>query len=176
MGTLFSTLDIARSGMQVSTIQMSTAGHNIANVSKEGFSRQRVELAARIPLHMPFGKIGRGVEIMGINRVRDIFLDKVYRQTAPRLGEAEVQAQFYSRIEDVFLEPDEGGFGQNFEYFFNSLNDLANNVEQFPVRKSVLVEAQSLASSLNEVAERLAVLRSGAMNIAVHPRDSRKTA
>ncbi|HIJ74102.1 MAG TPA: flagellar hook-associated protein FlgK, partial [Candidatus Hydrogenedentes bacterium] len=49
MGTLFSTLDIARSGLQAAQVQIEVAGHNIANVNKEGYSRQRVELVSRLP-------------------------------------------------------------------------------------------------------------------------------
>jgi hypothetical protein len=40
----------------------------------------------------------------------------------------------------------------------------------------MLMERRTLEELEEVLAERLAVLRSGAMNIAVHPRDNRKTA
>jgi flagellar hook-associated protein 1 FlgK len=162
VGTLFSTLDIARSGLQVAQVQVDIAGHNIANVNKEGFSRQRAELVARSPISFPFGVLGRGVEVQAINRIRDEFLDNAFRLQVPRLGGAEVQAQYFAQIEDAFLEPGETGFGTRLDVFFDVLHDFANNVESLPVRESVLAESQALAGSLHDLAERFNVLRTNA--------------
>ena len=128
MGTLFSALDIARSGLQVAQVQLDTAGHNIANVNKPGFSRQRVELISRLPVTKPFGQIGRGVEIADVVRVRDAFLDGLYRREASGLGDAKIRAEFLQRIEDVFLEPGEHGLSfriNNFHSMVSSVGKLA---------------------------------------------------
>lgn len=162
MGTLFSTLDIARSGLQAAQVQIEVAGHNIANVNKEGYSRQRVSLVSRMPNDTPWGKLGRGVAIADIERIRDEFLDRVFREQTGELGRAEVMAQYFSRIEDIFLEPSESAFGTRLNYFFDALNDFANHVEEAPVRQSVLAETEALASNLNDVAQRLALLRTNA--------------
>jgi flagellar hook-associated protein 1 FlgK len=160
VGTLFSTLDIARSGLLTAQVQMDVAGHNVANVNKEGFSRQRVSLATRTPVSMPYGQLGRGVGIDNIVRMRDTLLDKAFRTQVPGLGFSEAQRQYFSRIEDLFLEPGPNGFNERINLFFDAMNDLANGVEKIPVRQSVLAEAQSLASGLNEVGAKLYSLRS----------------
>ena len=162
MGNLFSALDIARSGLQVAQVQMDVAGHNVANVNKEGYSRQRVTLTARSPLTFTFGQLGRGVQVSDVERLREDFLDTVYRQQAQGLGAAETRASYFARIEDLFQEPGESGFGARLSEFFNSLNDFANNVEEQPVRVSVITEAQSLATGLNELAQQVYALRSNA--------------
>jgi flagellar hook-associated protein 1 len=162
LGTLFSSLDIARSGLQVAQAQIDVAAHNIANVNKVGFSRQRVELSSRTPHLMPYGQLGRGVQIAQIIRIRDTFLDQVYRQQVAGFGQAEVRAQFYARLEDVFLEPGANGFSNRLNVFFDALNDFADNVESFSTRQAVLSEAQALAGSFREVANRLQLLRTNA--------------
>jgi len=162
VGTLFSTLDIARSGLQAAQVQIEVAGHNIANVNKEGYSRQRVELVSRLPNLTPYGALGRGVGISTVRQIRDEFLDKVYREQVAGLGRSEVMAQYYTRIEDVFLEPSDVAFGTRINYFFDALNDFANSVEEIPVRESVIAEAQALAGSMNDAAERLYLLRTNA--------------
>ena len=162
MGTLFSTLDIARSGMQTAQVQLDTAGHNIANVNKPGFSRQRVELVSRVPITTPFGQIGRGVGIAGVEQVRDAFLDALYRRQAAGLGDAELRAQYFNRIEDVFLEPGENGLSGRLNAFFDALSEFSGNVEEVPVRQSVLTEAESLTQLLNETATRISTLRTNA--------------
>jgi len=162
VGTLFSALDIARSGLQAAQIQMDVAGHNIANVNREGFSRQRVTLAARYPNYRSYGALGRGVEVQNIERIRELFLDTVYRQQVPELGSADVRATYFTRIEDIFQEPGEHGLGSRLNLFFDALNDFASNVEEQPVRLSVVTEAESLVTTLREVEERLRQLRTNA--------------
>ncbi|MCH7959419.1 MAG: flagellar hook-associated protein FlgK [Candidatus Hydrogenedentes bacterium] len=164
MGTLFSTLDIARSGLQAAQAQLDIAGHNIANVNKEGFSRQRVELISRRPISKPFGNFGRGVGIGGIRQIRDVFLDTLFRNSSPGLGSAEIRAEFLGRIEDVFLEPGDSGLSSRINVFFESLNDFATNVESLAVRQSVIAEAGTLAGLFNETARRLRDIRSNANN------------
>jgi flagellar hook-associated protein 1 FlgK len=162
MGTLFSAFDIGRAGLQVSQVQLDITAHNIANVNKEGFSRQRVNLVTRQPIYRPYGAIGRGPSIGGIERLREEFLDTVYRQQVPGLGSADTQARLFQRLEDIFQEPSEIGFSERFNTFFDSLQDFANNVEDLPVRVSVLSEAQALADAFNQIDERLDILRENA--------------
>lgn len=168
MGTLFSAFDIARSGMQVAQAQLDIAGHNIANVNKPGFSRQRVELISRLPVTKPFGQIGRGVEIADIVRVRDTFLDGLFRREAAGLGDATVRAEFLQRIEDVFLEPSEHGLSSRINGFFNALAEFANNVEELPVRESVIAEAEALTQLFHDTAGRLNTLRTQANQELIH--------
>jgi flagellar hook-associated protein 1 len=159
LGTLFSTLAIARSGLQVAQIQTDITGHNIANVNKEGFSRQRVQLLSPTPNVFPFGQIGRGVMVGGIDRIRDAFLDGVFRNQVPGLGSAEVQAQYFSQLQDLFLEPSGIGFGTRLDTFFDALGTYSNNVESLPVREALLAESSALAGSFNEISRRLFDMR-----------------
>lgn len=162
MGTLFSTLDIARSGLQTAQIQLDVAGHNIANVNKEGFSRQRSEIVTRTPNDRPFGQLGRGVQVGSIERIRDTFLDIVYRQEVKTLGFAEIRNNFFNRVEDLFLEPTDSSVGVRLNVFFDSLNDFADNVESLPARQAVISEAQSTAEGLNALARQIFLLRTNA--------------
>lgn len=162
MGTLFSALDIARSGLQVSQVMLDTAGHNIANASNVGFSRQRVELVTRSPIDLTFGKIGRGVTVGLITRLRDPILDLSFRDQVQALGNAQVQADFFRQIEDIFLEPTGTGMSGRISVFFDALNEFASNVESIPVRQSVLNEAAALAETFNETFRQLDNIRTRA--------------
>lgn len=162
MGTLFSALDIAQAGLQVAQVQLDVTAHNIANVNREGFSRQRVDITTRMPNYRTYGPLGRGPAVAGIQRLREAFLDTVYRRQLPGLGSAQVQAQYFSRIEDIFQEPNDNGFSARLSAFFDALNDFANNVESMPVRVATLAQADAMAASLNEVAQRLRTLRTNA--------------
>lgn len=163
MGTLFSTLDIARSGLQVAQVQLDTAGHNIANANTEGYSRQRVELAAKYPNTLSFGQLGRGVQVQNITRLRDQFLDNAFRLQNQALGQADVQAQYLSRLESLFQEPGStASFSNKLNTFFGTLNNFANNVEESPVRQGVISDAQALSESFRQFAQQLYSMRTAA--------------
>ena len=78
------------------------------------------------------------------------------------LGDATVQSEYYTLIEDAFLEPSESGFGTRLEDFFAALGDFSNNVEELAVREATLAEAEALAGSLNDLSDRLYLLRTNA--------------
>jgi len=162
MGTLFSALSIARTGLQTAQVQLDTTGHNIANVNKEGFSRQRVELTSIVPVSRSFGEIGRGVQVSEISRVRDPLLDVLFRNQVAGLENSRLQADFFSQIENVFLEPTENGLSGRINLFFDSLQEFSVNVESLPVRQSVVTEAETLAGLFNETFNRLDDIRTNA--------------
>jgi flagellar hook-associated protein 1 FlgK len=72
MATLFNTLNIGYTGLNASQVAISTTSHNISNAETEGYSRQRVVLAAHNPVQMRDGHVGNGVDIQTIKRVFDI--------------------------------------------------------------------------------------------------------
>lgn len=162
MGTLFSSLDIGRGGLSTAQIQLDVTGHNIASANKVGFSRQRADVSTRAPLERSYGFLGRGPYISGVNRLRDAFLDISYRDQVSTQQNAELQTNFYSRIEDLFREPSENGFSTQLNQFFDALNDFANNVEDIPTRVATLTEADTLAASLRQNAAALEDLRTAA--------------
>ncbi|HET8953194.1 MAG TPA: flagellar basal body protein, partial [Solirubrobacteraceae bacterium] len=73
-------------GLLAQQRMLDTAGHNIANASTQGYSRQEVNLIAS-PAHLiPAGgtasgglaSLGSGVDVQNYRRVRDGFLDLQY--------------------------------------------------------------------------------------------------
>jgi len=162
LGTLFSALDVARSGLTAAQIQIDTAAHNIANVNTEGYSRQRAELLTRLPTSFPYGQLGRGVQVNNIVRIHDSFIDQAYRNQLPGQTAAELTAGYYALIDGIFLEPGENGFGARIGQFFDALSDFANNVESSSVREALVAETRQLSLSFNDVALRFNTLRTNA--------------
>ncbi len=60
-GSLFTQLDMGKRSMMAQQSGMSTAGHNIANIDNENYSRQRVDLD---PQHALRSRFGAGVDIV----------------------------------------------------------------------------------------------------------------
>ena len=162
MGTLFSALNIGKSGLMTAQVQLDVSAHNVANVNTDGYSRQRAILTTAMAQARSYGQVGQGVTVSDIERVRDEYLDKVYREQVSGLGAAETRDNYFSQIEDLFQEPGESGFGTQLDEFFGVLNDFANNVEEEPVRMSVITGAESLATAMNQMTEELTALQTSA--------------
>src|ERR1700704_3565616 len=87
----FVSLQTALSGLRASQARMNTIGHNLANVNTPGYTRQIVNLTEASPYQSPSGWMGAGVDVTGINRARDAFLDARVRSSS------DTQAGFQTR-------------------------------------------------------------------------------
>ena len=73
-GTYFG-LNTALRGLLAQQTSLDITSHNIANVNTEGYSRQRAELTATLPLSVPGfnsvipGQVGTGVEVSSFQRL-----------------------------------------------------------------------------------------------------------
>src|SRR3989338_2375591 len=70
----------ALSGMNAAQLGVATAEHNIANASTPGYTRQQVVLGSRAGEPTGGGFVGQGVDVTGIVRVYDEFLNTMVLQ------------------------------------------------------------------------------------------------
>ncbi|MDI6631532.1 MAG: flagellar hook-associated protein FlgK [Bacillota bacterium] len=138
---------------------METAGHNIANANTPGFSRQKVELASsRDPYTVPSlcrpelpGQLGTGVDIVGIERVRDQFLDLQVRNNSSKLGYWEVRRDSLQKVEVIFNEPGDNGLNNVLTAFWNAWQELSKTPESLAVRSEVRQRGITLAETIQHL-------------------------
>ncbi len=157
--SLSSILSIARSALFSHQRAMDVTGHNIANASTEGYTRQRARIIAAVPQRFPEGFIGRGVRFVGIDRSRDQFLDSTFRREAGSLAQFSMLNGTLAEIEGVFGEPSEFGLAATLDAFWASWGDLANNPLSGAVRAVVRSQGRQLANQFNAMATRLDDIR-----------------
>ena len=109
-----SALQSALSGLLAQRHRLDTIGHNIANVGTEGYSRQRVDLASGgngpIPALFSDGLVsGDGVDVAGISRFRDEFLEVRSLDERSASSQLALQSRYFERIELVHTEPSDDG-------------------------------------------------------------------
>ena len=108
---------IALSGLVANQAAMNTTGHNIAGAGVEGFSRQRVELGAQAPQYFPGGYVGRGVDIVDIQRTVDDFITRQLRTDTWVYNSAQ-SFRFYSEQIDSVLSDPAVGLSGRLDTFF----------------------------------------------------------
>jgi len=135
---------------------MDVTSHNVANANTEGYSRQVLSLAASRPATMiglnraagP-GQIGRGVDVVAINRMKDQFVLSLLQREQSVMGYWKTKTQTYERIEMMFGEPSDSGIAFAMDEFFGSLQALSRNPEDIAVREVVLQKGAVLADTIS---------------------------
>lgn len=153
--SLTSLLSIARSALLTHQKAVDTTGHNIANASTPGYTRQRLSLTAEVPLQTPIGQVGRGVTAEGIERLRDNFLDTNYRRENGELGRFTTLKDTLGQVEDIFGEPSSTGLGTGIDSFLAAFGDLANDPSGSTPRTLVRQSAQNLVQQFRQTDQRL---------------------
>jgi flagellar hook-associated protein 1 FlgK len=105
---LFQGLQSALTGIRAGQVGLDTATNNVANASTPGYTRQRVDLASRSPWQSVSGKIGQGVDVTSISRMREGFLDRRARVTGAAAGFATARSGLLTQTEALLGEPDAG--------------------------------------------------------------------
>lgn len=171
MGSTFMGLETARRGLTTQQSALYTTGHNISNANTIGYSRQRVNMEATLGypgtgLNAPkiAGHLGTGVQAQSVQRIRDQFVDRQYRQESTKLGYWETRANAISQIEDIVTEPSDYGLNSSLDQFWNSLQDLSGSPENAATRKVVVQRALHVADSFNYTHKQLSDIQANLGN------------
>lgn len=159
MAGLIQLLSLAKQSLLAAQLAQQTAGGNIANAATPGFSRRRVELSEAPPVPTRGGLAGMGVQVSQIRRLRDLFLDSQFRADSTGLAEARARATLLDRIGTLLGVPGATPVGQALDSFFGALGDLATHPEDLPTRTTVIARGQTLAATLNRLADQLSNLK-----------------
>ena len=163
MGTvsLFGALNTGVSGLFVSRMATNLINHNIANANTPGYSRQRMVVAANRPLSTTFGAVGRGAEVMSVDRMTNRFLERqVFDQNA-ELGTYGALDDGLLSVEQILGSAETDRIGDAMNSFFDAWSDLASDPGSRGLRSAVVAQSKGvalvfrdIAGGMNEVARR----------------------
>ena len=128
-----------------------TTSGNIANVNKQGYSRRRVDLSdltAGIP---GIGRIGLGVNVENIERIRERMIEYQLYQETQNLGRYESGEMMLKQLEGIYAESSGAGLSNILSQFWNSWNDLANDPESQANHAVVKDKGIVLANTFNRI-------------------------
>mgnify|MGYP005606160279 CR=1 FL=1 len=166
MRSTFMGLETSKKGLFVQQSALYTTGHNISNANTDGYSRQRVNMQATPGYPYPGlnsptypGHLGTGVETSSIQRIRDQFIDRQYRQETNNLGYWESTTKSISQMEDIMTEPSQFGINQSFTDFWESMEDVIDNPKDTAARQVMVSKGQALAESFNYMDTQLKLIQ-----------------
>jgi len=148
------------SGLLSAQRALEVVGHNVANASTPGYSRQRVELATGRPQSaVGAGQIGTGVKVAAIRRTVDEFLAGRVQGAESQLGAAETFASGVGEFEEMWHHGGET-LGASMTALANAAEELAARPDDVVLRTQFLDQAQDLARRVRGLAEDTTQLRS----------------
>ncbi len=161
MSSIAGTLSIARSAMQAAQAALQTTSQNIANAGVEGYTVQRVNVAAAHPVNYTYGNVGTGVVVQGITQARDRLLDTQFRAATGSASYQKATNSTLSRVEQVFGEPSSTGLANSLDQFWNSWSDLSTDPTSLAARGVVRQRGNEVAGMLNGFAAQLDSIATG---------------
>ena len=121
--------------LQVAQKSLDITGNNLSNTNTVGYTRQRVDLYAMYVSGNQslrwcsetnsLSLTGQGVNAYGVGQIRDIYIDKRYRENIAIEAETEKTVSILSEIEDTLDNIDTDGLQFFTEEFFKALQDYS---------------------------------------------------
>jgi len=154
-------LNIGKSALNAAQVGISVTGHNIANASTPGYSRQVVTQAATQAQNFGYGYVGQGTTVASVDRVYNTLLhNQMVNSQSTSVG-IDTYARELSTVENMLSDPT-AGLNPTLNSFFSSVKALSANASDIPSREALISNAQSLVNRFNTMGNRLAEIQTDA--------------
>ncbi len=156
--SLTQALNTSTAGLRTVQAGLALIASNVANAETPGYVRKNL-----VQTTTSAGGAGVSVRVSAINRELDIYLQRQLRTEASGGAYADLRAQFFSRLQQMYGEP---GADATLEVAYNdfttTLQALATSPESASARTAVISSAQVMAQQLNDMSNQIQALRSDA--------------
>lgn len=144
--------------LRAAQLALATAGHNIANVNTDGYSRQRAELGTNLPQYVGEGFIGTGVNVVTVSRSFDKFLTQQVRTHTSTQSQLDVQQGLTGQV-DSLLADGQASLAPLLQGVFDAMQAVAEAPAATAPRQTLLSQAQALTDRFHEVDSQLRTMR-----------------
>lgn len=175
MRPTFLGFEASKSAIYASQKALDITGNNIANISSEGYTRQRIDqVSVNYIINSNRGYVnnritlaGQGTNVLGISQTRDKQLDNAFRKQSGEIGGFSRKSEMLTDIEDALQEFDVGDTGNGYglrnavSQLYNALQDLSSDAGS-PIYASTTADAftqmtytiRNMSTNLEETAEK----------------------
>lgn len=157
---LLSSMYTGVSGLKTSQIGINTTAHNLANVYTEGYVRQQssfVDANYTTVGNSPLGKwkVGLGVVASETRHIRDLLLDKAYREQAGRENYYSSQYDASMEVENILGELNNVAFQNSLSDLWYSISEMAKTPDGSTSRAGLIMSADEFITRVNAIGGQL---------------------
>jgi flagellar hook-associated protein 1 FlgK len=151
-------LSIAMAGLRANQAAMSLVSSNVANAETPGYVRKSTDQVTTNT-----GSTGSGVNINGINRELDQYIQAQLRTETSGASYATLRSSFLQQVQGLFGNPDSTGtLESNYNALTSAVQALSTSPDSQSARIGVVNAAQALAAELNSMSNGIQTLRGAA--------------
>jgi flagellar hook-associated protein 1 FlgK len=153
---LSSALATAMSGLSANQAALSIVSGNVANAQTPGYVVQTPD-----QIEVATGGSGSSVQVTGVNRQLDLFVQSQLRTETSGGAYADQTANILGQLQDVYGTPGgDGTLETSYTNFTTALQALSTSQGATSAQTTALAAAQSLAQELNQTSQGIQSLRS----------------
>jgi flagellar hook-associated protein 1 FlgK len=157
-------------GLMAQQRMIDTTGHNIANASTIGYSRQEATLAASRALQLQVSgsltstgaHLGSGVDVQSFRRIRDQFLDLQYRGQNTSLNDWKAQTEALDTAELALAEPGDNGISAQLSNFWAAWSELSKSPDSEAAKQALVQKAGALTDTIHSVRSQMVAAQEAA--------------
>lgn len=153
-------LNVGTRALLANQAALATAGHNIANVNTVGYTRQNVVLEAVAGQFSGGGYIGKGVDIVTVQRTYNQFLTRQATLTQAIQAGDTARSDKLGQLQDVF-QGGTSGLGAAVNDMLNAFSDVSSSPADLTARNVVLTRANELTGRFRTASKQLDEVQSG---------------
>jgi flagellar hook-associated protein 1 FlgK len=152
---LSSALAIAMSGLSANQAALSITSSNIANSQTTGYVAERTNTT-----EISSGSYGNSVEVTGVNRDLDLFVQSQLRTEMSGGAYADQMSNILNQLQSVYGTPGgQGSLETALSNFTSALQAISTSSGSSSSQSAALAAAQNLAQSLNSTTQGIQALR-----------------
>ena len=159
MRATFAGLNTMVRGIMANQLSLDTTGHNITNAGTEGYSRQVTTLATTYSENRPglYGnvQVGTGVDVLSVNRARNVYADIQFRNENPTQKYFETKAVNYDKLETIFDDSQNLGIEASINKFYQTWVDLSTTATNASSRTHVIEQGRNLSDLIQRASAEL---------------------
>ncbi|QEF98511.1 Flagellar hook-associated protein 1 [Stieleria maiorica] len=149
---------IGLSALQTSQFALEMVSNNISNANTDGYHRRSLTLQATHPDIVGGFRVGTGVTISGINRVRDSVTEASLTSVISDSSDVEQLLNIERKIESALLTGD-NSIGRQLDAFFAEFTNLSASPNEPAQRSALLETGKQLTGGLRDAAQQLTELK-----------------
>lgn len=153
-------LNIGTRALQANQVALQTAGNNIANVNTPGYSRQSVVLQAVEGQFTGGGYIGKGVDVVTIQRNFSDFLTRQSTLATSVQSSDAARSDKLNQLQNIF-PGGTSGLGAAISDMLNSFSDVASAPTDLTARTVALTRIDETAARMRSASQALDDLQHG---------------
>jgi flagellar hook-associated protein 1 FlgK len=146
--TLFASLSVGASAININQLALSVVGNNIANAGTEGYVREDLKVGTLASTRFGNLNIGSGASAISTQQQIDRYLRDRAREADSSYEAASARSALYDRVQSVFNELGDKDLSTATNDFFSSIQNLSNRPDDPTLRDVVFRKGFSLAGQI----------------------------